>query len=119
LTHLRRGEIKEARKLLDPWLKRAPASENPWSTVSSTLSELGWTLYGALRYRDALVVFRDLEKLHRGQRELYADPFDGQGWCYLRTDKKKEARKAFEAALAITPGYASSQTGLDTLDEEK
>ena len=119
LTLLRRGEIKEARRLLDPWLKKAPSSENPWSTVSSTLSELGWILYGAKRYRDALVVFRDLEKLHRGQRELYADPFDGQGWCYLQTDKKKEARKAFEAALAITPGYASSQTGLDTLDEEQ
>ena len=51
-------------------------------------------------------------------QQLYADPFDGQGWCLLRSGSRRGATDKFEKALSIAPGYASSLNGLAELDGE-
>lgn len=118
LCLLRQGELKEGREVLESFLRRAPKRENPWGIWSSSLSELSWALFHAGSYRDALAGFRRLEKLHQGEKVRYADPLDGQGWCLLRTDSKLAAKARFEEALAISPGYSSSLSGLAEFDGE-
>ena len=113
---LRQGELKEGRAVLEAYLRKAPKRENPWGLWSSSLSELSWALFHAGNHRDALAGFRRLEMLHKGEKERYADPLDGQGWCLLRTGSKLAARKKFEEALAITPGHSNSLAGLVELD---
>jgi len=117
LTLLRLGELKQGRRVLDEWLAEKPKYENPWGIWSSTLSEYAWTLYAVKDYGDALKAFRELAGLHKGRRELYADPFDGLGWCYLQMGKDREAKSSFLDAIAIDPRYEKSLLGLETLLE--
>ncbi len=115
LALLRSGRLDEAAVQLERFLAAAPKSELDWGLFSETLSEYAWALYAAGKQREALGVFRRLEELHAGQKLRYADPFDGQGWCYLKLGKKVEAKKAFLSAIEIAPRHESSLKGLETL----
>ncbi|MBI4879437.1 MAG: tetratricopeptide repeat protein [Planctomycetes bacterium] len=115
LAFLRSGRVDDAVVQLDRFLAAAPRSELDWGVFSETLSEYGWALFAAGRQREALGVFRRLEELHAGQKLRYADPFDGQGWCYLKLGKKLEAKKAFLSAIEIAPRHENSLKGLETL----
>jgi hypothetical protein len=78
---------------------------------------LGWAFYAAGAGNDALRVFKDLAALHSGERLLYADPFDGQGWSQLRLKHDSKARAAFLSAIEIDPRYENSLKGLEALKE--
>ena len=114
---LRSARLEEAQPVLESCLQGAPAREPDWGTWSETLSEYGWALYTAKQYREAMGIFKRLETLHEGQDVRFADPFDGQGWCYLRMNKRNEAKRAFLEAVGIEARHESSLTGLETLTE--
>lgn len=117
LALLRQGRLAEGRAQLETWLAGAPKKENPWGVWSSALSELAWTLYAAGDHKAALVLFRRLGALHAGEKRLYADPFDGAGWCLLGLGKARDARKEFLAAIEIEPRYEHSLQGLEAARE--
>jgi len=115
LSLLRSGDTSGGAKELKGWLKTAPKKEADWGPWSSTLSELGWSLYAAGDYRDALKVFKQLDDLHSGEDLEFAEPHDALGWCYLRLNKKRDAKRAFLEAIAIDPRHDNSISGLEAL----
>ncbi len=117
-TLLGMKRVDEGRKTLEVFLKNAPKFEDPWGKWSTTLSTLAWALYTDEQYSKAIKVFRKLLTLHKGQKLAYADPHDGLGWCYLRERKERQAKKAFTAALAISPTYTNSLSGLEALKQD-
>jgi tetratricopeptide (TPR) repeat protein len=119
LSLLRTGQTKAGAKELGRWLDAAPNHEATWGIWSSTFSELAWSLYAAEEYSDALKLFKQLDDLHDGEDLQYADPHDGQGWCYLRMRKPREAKKAFLKAIAESPRHESSLKGLEALAEAR
>ncbi len=117
LVYVRRGELDRGRKIIDNYIESLPEKETPWGIASTTLSELGWAYYAKGEANEANRVFKDLAALHTGERLLYADPFDGQGWCQLRLDHESKARAAFLKAIEIDPRYENSLKGLEALKE--
>lgn len=117
LGFLRAGKFKEATEWLEKYLRTAPQKESPWGTVSSIYSEWGWKLYGAGRFGEALDVFNKLSMVHLNERVVYADPYDGIGWCNLKLGRRDPAKAAFLKAISITPRYESSLKGLESLPE--
>ncbi len=118
LTYLRLARLKEAGDTLRAFFEQAPKKENPWGTLSATLSEWGWTLYTARKYAEAQDVFNRLAAAHAGEKILYADPFDGLGWCSHRMQRPDAARAWFLKAIAIAPRHESSLKGLEELAAE-
>ncbi len=119
LCLLRTGELEAGTKQLESWLRGMPRKEAGWGTWSSTLSELGWSLYAAEEFGDAIKVFKRLHALHDDEEVEFAEPHDGLGWCYLRLRKHREAKRAFLEAIAITPRFESSLKGLEALMEAR
>lgn len=117
LVYVRRGDLDKGKKIIDAYMSSLPKKETPWGVASTTLSELGWAFYAAGAGNDALRVFKDLAALHSGERLLYADPFDGQGWSQLRLKHDSKARAAFLSAIEIDPRYENSLKGLEALKE--
>jgi tetratricopeptide (TPR) repeat protein len=119
VTLIRAGKSEEGKRAMGEHLATLPKKENPWGGASDVLSEYGWTLYALGDWAGAQKAFRQLAELHAGERQLYADPFDGLGWSLLRSGKPKEARDAFLKAIAIEPRFESSLRGLETLKEQE
>lgn len=115
LTLIERGRIDEGRDLMGKYLATLPKKESTWGAASDVLSGYGWKLYALGDFAGALKAFRQLVDLHAGEKQAYADPHDGMGWCLSRLGKVKEAREAFLRAIAIQPRYESSLKGLETL----
>ena len=110
--------LKEGADYLRQYLERRPEHENPWGVWSTTTSALAWALYNDGEYKEALKEFRVLADLHKGQREHYADPYDGAGWCLFQQGKFSQARKEFLKAIEIAPRHESSLLGLEAVMEE-
>lgn len=115
LALIQRGKLDEGKELMGKYLATLPKKESPWGSTSDALSQYGWTLYALGDFAAAQKVFRQLAELHAGEKQQYADPYDGLGWCLARLNKPKEARDAFLRAIAIEPRYESSLKGLESL----
>lgn len=115
LALIQRGKLDEGKELMGKYVATLPKKESPWGAASDVLSEYGWTLYALGDFAAAQKVFKQLAELHTGEKQQYADPYDGLGWCLARLNKPKEARDAFLRAVAIQPRYESSLKGLESL----
>ncbi|MBM3991296.1 MAG: tetratricopeptide repeat protein [Planctomycetes bacterium] len=115
LTLIERGRVDEGRDMMGKYLASLPKKESPWGAASDVLSGYGWKLYALGDFAGALKAFRQLAELHSGEKQVYADPYDGMGWCQTRLGKVKDARESFLRAIAIQPRYESSLNGLETL----
>ena len=86
---------------------RSPFGDDP-PQVSDVQVKIGWSLYHLGRYEDALTAFQTGSRGRRDAHRFHT----GMGWCYLRLDRRGDARQAFERALALQPGYGEALEGL-------
>ena len=117
LALLRLKKVKEANEALEKYVLglQSDMRECPWGTLSTTLSEWGWALHEAGQWTQATQVFSRLATLHLGEKVVYADPYNGLGWCWLRLNRFDQAKKSFLDAISISPRYESALQGLEAL----
>jgi hypothetical protein len=87
---------------------------NPQRRFVSTetpINQFGYTLLGAKRVDEAIEVFKLNVEFYPDSANVY----DSLGDAYQAAGKKEEAIKAYEKALSIDPGYASSLENLRRL----
>lgn len=96
---------------LTAFLKGAPASERGFGKYSESLLTLGWSYYNKQNYDMALQSFKKLSELHK-EDDIWAAPYDGMGWTYLKKGNKSDAEKMFNKSLQLAPGYIRSLDGL-------
>jgi tetratricopeptide (TPR) repeat protein len=108
------GHHKEAIGIYKSNLSRLPTGEKYFSWPSHALNNLGWSYIKTRQYQEALQTFRKLQTLHRNP--VYPEVFDGMGWALLYLNRRQESKSCFEQALRLAPGYASSISGLASLE---
>lgn len=67
-----------------------------------------WKDYAAKNYDSASTKFDSVSK----NFPLWAEPYDGLGWCLYQKGQYLEAEKMFKKSLKAYPSYASSLNGL-------
>ncbi|PKN61575.1 MAG: hypothetical protein CVU57_28900 [Deltaproteobacteria bacterium HGW-Deltaproteobacteria-15] len=105
---------KEAIELYKSNLSLLPKEENYFSWPSHALNNLGWSYIKTEQYQEALQTFRKLQALHRNP--VYPAIFDGLGWSLYHLNRPQEAKEAFEEAIRLSPKYASSLSGLSSVE---
>ncbi|MEW6664461.1 MAG: tetratricopeptide repeat protein [Thermodesulfobacteriota bacterium] len=109
-----KGRHEEAIRIYKSNLSRLPKEEKFFSWPSHALNNLGWSFIWTGQYLEALETFKKLQTLHRAR--VFPEIFDGLGWSLFQLNRYEEARKAFEEALGLAPGYGSSLTGLSSVE---
>lgn len=108
-----KGSHEEAIGIYTRNLSRLPKEENYFSWPSHALNNLGWSYIKTKRYQEAYRTFLQLRTMHR--KPLYPEIFDGLGWSLFHLNRFQESKAAFEQALQVAPGYASSLAGLTSV----
>ncbi len=111
------ADYPNAAMYLAKGVSKRPAKDTGWTVYSDAISALGWSHYLSNNYDAAVKTFKALVQFQEGN-DIYADPHNGLGWCYLKQDQKTEAKKEFEKALALAPGYVGSVDGLKQLHDK-
>ena len=100
-------------------LKHFKAAINFFPAGNDARIKWGDCLYALGDYKDAIVVYRHSLKYGKA-----AEIYDKLGWCYLRLSERENlpfkvrlryystARRMLNKALALSPNYASSLSGL-------
>jgi tetratricopeptide (TPR) repeat protein len=71
-------------------------------------ARLAWSLYYVGRLPEAIDAFQGALRATPNGAGLH----NGLGWCLLRLGDRRQARAAFERALALQPGYEDALEGL-------
>jgi tetratricopeptide (TPR) repeat protein len=96
------GPLTIALRQLKPLIGEEP------SQASRVRAKIAWSLYHRGRYQEALVAFQTGARAQYDAYLFHA----GMGWCYLRLQRRGEARVAFQQSLALQPSYQDALDGL-------
>ncbi|MBI4218139.1 MAG: tetratricopeptide repeat protein, partial [Elusimicrobia bacterium] len=107
----------EAVKEFSAVLKNVPEKEVGFGKYSDVLNTVAWAHYELKDYANAVKSFEKLLALHRAD-DVWAAPYDGLGWSYLKMGDAGQSSKMFQKSLQLAPGYASSIAGLAELKKK-
>ncbi len=116
-VHFYLGTYEKAKDIFSKIAPRMTNGEKTWGKKSAVLSALGWSYFYTGDHDQSIQTFEQLAKVHEDD-SIYADPFDGMGWNYLKLRKYEQAKEAFDKALSLAPLYASPKRGLASVYEE-
>ncbi|NOX35540.1 MAG: tetratricopeptide repeat protein [Deltaproteobacteria bacterium] len=111
-------QYNNAIQLLENFLTQSPGTEKGYGKYSKSLYDLGWSYYNEKNYSKSLEIFEKFVKLHKDD-DIWAAPYDGMGWSYLKIGDAPRAEINFKESLKRTPGYANSLAGLKVLKKLK
>ena len=109
-------QYNDSVKFLEKFLSGAPGTEKGYGKYSDSFYNLGWSYYYLNNYSKSLEAFEKLSKLHRDD-DIWAAPYDGMGWNYMKMGKKSEAESFFKESLKRVPGFLNSLAGLKELKQ--
>lgn len=115
-VYFQRGDYKAAIRKMEPLLADKPKKEKGWYKWSYVLSHLAWSYYYTGKYDKALGYFKQVLALHADD-DIYADPYSGTGWCLLKKGDTKGAKREFQRAIKLYPGYINAVNGLAELEK--
>lgn len=116
--HYKKKNYDAAVKLFNAYLSSMPNVERGFGKYSEVVMTLGWAYYNKQDYDMAAQTFKRLQELHKDD-DIWAAPYDGMGWSYLKKGNKSQAEKFFNKSLQLAPGYISSIEGLNELKKAK
>ena len=112
------GTYTKASQTLSKVARELKDSEKIWGKKSVVLSALAWSYYFSGQNENSIQAFQELVDLH-ASNDIYADPYDGLGWNYLKLKDYSKAKEAFNKALSLAPMYASPKRGLASIPAKK
>ncbi|MBI5682644.1 MAG: tetratricopeptide repeat protein [Deltaproteobacteria bacterium] len=116
--HYKKKNYDNAIKLFTQYLSSSPKTEKGFGKYSEAVLTLASAYYNKQDYDMAIQTFKKLQELHKDD-DIWAAPYDGMGWSYLKKGSKVEAEKFFNKSLQLAPGYVSSLDGLNELKKGK
>lgn len=109
-------QYNDSAKFLEKFLSGAPKAEKGYGKYSDSFYNLGWSYYYLNNYSKAIEIFEKFSRLHRDD-DIWAAPYDGMGWNYMKMGNKSEAEAFFKESLKRAPGFLNSLAGLKELKQ--
>lgn len=116
-VYYKQKNYDSAINVLTNFVAASPKAEKGFGKYSEAIATLAWSYYNRQDYDKTIQTFRRLQELHK-EDDVWAVPYDGMGWGYLKKGDAPSAEKMFSKALQLVPGYGSSLEGLKQIKKD-